>query len=137
MSEKEGERDESGCAKEESVRGEWRTKKIMMLEDFRVCDRLLAPFSKLSPMFRPPKQNTRNNNFKIEIITSKKRAAVRGIPWNLSRLTKERFCCNNKKSCKKLQRSQHIIHCDFSLAHLSTHCSLLSNHCDCATVACV
>ena len=53
------------------VRGEWRTKKIMMLEDFRVCDRLLAPFSKLSPMFRPPKQNTTNNHFKIEIITSK------------------------------------------------------------------
>ena len=41
------------------------------LEDFRVCERLLAPFSNLRPIFRPPKQNTTNNHFKIEIITSK------------------------------------------------------------------
>jgi hypothetical protein len=45
--------------------------RIWQMENFRVYTRFLAPFSNLRPIFRPRKQNTTNNHFKIEIITSK------------------------------------------------------------------
>ena len=43
--------------------------RIRQMENFRACERLLAPFPKLSPIFRPPKQNTTNNHSTLKWST--------------------------------------------------------------------